>query len=160
MTWEDVAAAVAENPADHQKRESLKKAIDEIERTMPRPPAHAMALVDQKPTAPDTFVLRRGDYRNKGPKVSPRPPGIILASQSGKSFAAGIDHSSGRQDRAPIRPGSLACRDGQSTGGPGDRQPALAISLHPRDRGRRRATSAFAASSLRIPSFSTGWPAS
>ena len=45
-----------------------------------------MALVDQKPTAPDTFVLRRGDYRNKGPKVSPRPPGVILAVHRGKPF--------------------------------------------------------------------------
>ena len=40
-----------------------------------------MALVDRKAKAPDTFVLRRGDYRNKGPKVAPRPPGVILASQ-------------------------------------------------------------------------------
>ncbi|MGC8644551.1 MAG: DUF1549 domain-containing protein, partial [Isosphaeraceae bacterium] len=88
VTWEDVVAAVAKNPVDHQKRESLKRAIDAIERTMPRPPAHAMALVDRKPNAPDTFVLRRGDYRNKGPKVSPRPPGVILALQTGKPFAA------------------------------------------------------------------------
>ena len=46
----------------------------------PRPPAHAMALVDQKSKATDTFVLRRGDYKNRGPKVAPaaagRDPGL------------------------------------------------------------------------------------
>ena len=67
--------------AVHDRRESLKRAIYEIERTLPRPPAHAMALVDQKSRETDTFVLRRGDYQNRGPKVAPRPPGVILASQ-------------------------------------------------------------------------------
>jgi hypothetical protein len=86
ITWEDVAAAVATKPADHQQRETLKKAIYEIERTLPRPPAHAMALVDHKATAPDTFILRRGEYRNRGPRVRPRPPGVILASQRPASF--------------------------------------------------------------------------
>jgi hypothetical protein len=86
VTWEDVAAAVAANPADHARREELKRSIDRIEKALPRPPAHAMALLDRKTTAPETFVLRRGDYRNKGPKVSPRPPGILLASQAHVAF--------------------------------------------------------------------------
>ncbi len=86
VTWEDVAAAVATNRADHAKREELKKEVAEIERTLPRPPAHAMALVDQDKKAPDTFVFRRGDYRNKGPKVSPRPLGVVLASQKRDRF--------------------------------------------------------------------------
>ena len=86
VTWEDVAAAVAANPADHATREALKRAIAEIEQTLPRPPAHAMALVDQKAKAPDTFVFRRGDHRNKGPKVAPRPPGVILATQRREAF--------------------------------------------------------------------------
>jgi hypothetical protein len=86
VTWEDVAAAVAANRADHGKREALKKTIAEIERTLPRPPAHAMALADQHKKVPDTFVFRRGDYRNKGPKVSPRPLGVVLASQQRDAF--------------------------------------------------------------------------
>lgn len=88
ITWEEVAEAVAEHPADHARREALKRSIYDIERTLPRPPAHAMALIDEKPAAPDTFVLKRGEYRNKGPKVSPRPPGIILTSQSKGAFSA------------------------------------------------------------------------
>jgi len=86
VTWEDVAAAVAANRADHDRRESLKQAIAEVERTLPRPPAHAMALADQGKKAPDSFVFRRGDYRNKGPIVSPRPLGVVLASQQRAAF--------------------------------------------------------------------------
>ncbi len=87
VTWEDVAAAVAADPAVHRRREELKRAIEEIERTLPRPPAHAMALVDHKSKAGvETFVLRRGDYKNRGPRVTPRPPGVILASRKGPSF--------------------------------------------------------------------------
>jgi hypothetical protein len=86
ITWEEVAESVATSPALHGRREDLKRAIYEIERTLPRPPAHAMALVDQKSkTAADTFVLRRGDYQNRGPKVAPRPPGVILASQQAQA---------------------------------------------------------------------------
>ena len=90
ITWEEVAAAVAAdpNPASFQRRESIKRAIHEIERTLPRPPAHAMALVDQKSKESDTFVLRRGDYKNRGPKVRPRPPGVILASQHSAAFTS------------------------------------------------------------------------
>ncbi len=86
VTWEEVAAAVAAVPADHEHRERLKRAIAELERTLPRPPAAAMALVDRGKTAPETFVFKRGDYHNKGPKVQPRPLGIVLASQPGHAF--------------------------------------------------------------------------
>ncbi len=88
VTWEEVAAAVAADPDPkvHARRESIKRAIYEIERTLPRPPAHAMALVDEKSKESDTFVLRRGDYKNHGPKVDPRPPGVILANQPPDSF--------------------------------------------------------------------------
>jgi hypothetical protein len=86
VTWEEVAAAVVADTASHARREALKRAIHEIERTLPRPPAHAMALVDKKSKESDTFVLRRGDYQNRGPKVAPRPPGVILASQPDSAF--------------------------------------------------------------------------
>ncbi len=90
VSWEEVAEAVAANPADHETRERLKRAIHEIERTLPRPPAHAMALVDQGKSAPDVFVYRRGDPKNRGPKVAPHPPGIVLASLSTAAFPESI----------------------------------------------------------------------
>ncbi|HEV3121810.1 MAG TPA: DUF1549 domain-containing protein, partial [Isosphaeraceae bacterium] len=86
--WEEVAEAVAANPADHARREDLKRQIEALQHTLPRPPAHAMALVDARNTAPATFVLRRGDPKNPGPKVEPRPPGVVLASMPSDAFAA------------------------------------------------------------------------
>jgi hypothetical protein len=87
VTWEDVAAAVVADPDVHRRREELKRAIDAIERTLPRPPAHAMALIDHKSREAETFVLRRGDYQNRGPRVAPRPPGVILASHGNGLFS-------------------------------------------------------------------------
>ncbi|MFO0952295.1 MAG: DUF1549 and DUF1553 domain-containing protein [Isosphaeraceae bacterium] len=86
VSWEEVAEAVAKNPADHAERESLKRRIDAVERTLPRPPACAQALVDRKATAPETFVLKRGDPKHPGPRVEPRPPGVILAGLPAGSF--------------------------------------------------------------------------
>jgi hypothetical protein len=80
IRWEEVAEAVAANPEDHAERERLKRAIHDIEVTLPRPPAHAMALIDQNPDCPETRVYRRGDPKNLGPKVEPRPPGVLAAS--------------------------------------------------------------------------------
>ena len=91
VTWEDVAAAVERNGADHTRRESLKRQIYEIERTAPRPPAQAMALIDHKSKVADTFVLRRGDFKMRGPKVAPRPPGVLLASQRAGLFPGAIE---------------------------------------------------------------------
>jgi hypothetical protein len=90
VTWEEVAAAVAANPEHHAERERLKREIHDNERTLPRPPARAMALVDRKPQAPDTFVLRRGEPKNRGARVMPRPPGILLASQPMDAFPEAV----------------------------------------------------------------------
>jgi hypothetical protein len=91
ITWEEVAHAVTANPADHSRRERIKREIYEVERTLPHPPAHAMALVDERSKLTDSFVFRRGDYKMRGPKVAPRPPGVILASQSKGSFPVVIE---------------------------------------------------------------------
>ena len=87
VSWEDVFEAVSHHSKDHVERERLKRVIHDFEVTKPRPPAKAMALVESKPEVPDTYVYRRGDARLKGPKVSPRPPGIVLASLAEGSFA-------------------------------------------------------------------------
>jgi hypothetical protein len=91
VSWEEVAEAVAANPGDHAERERLKRAIFAIERTLPRPPAHAMALVDEGTGAPDVFVYKRGDPKNRGPKVAPHPPGVVLASLAKPAFPERID---------------------------------------------------------------------
>jgi Protein of unknown function (DUF1553) len=75
------------------RRERLKREIYEIEQALPRPPAHAMALVEKKAKEGETFVLRRGDYKTHGPKVAPRPPGVLLASQPAGEFTAPLGSS-------------------------------------------------------------------
>ena len=89
VKWEEVAEAIAGDPAPHADRERLRREIDAIEKTVPRPPAHAQALVDRKPEAPETFVLRRGEISNPGPKVEPRPPGVLLAARGDSAFESG-----------------------------------------------------------------------
>ncbi len=87
IIWEDVLEAVSANPKDHAEREGLKQAIYTLEVGKPRPPAKAMALIEPKAEAPETFVFRRGDAKSIGPKVAPRPPGIVLASLPKDSFS-------------------------------------------------------------------------
>jgi hypothetical protein len=104
IPWEELAEAVAEDPEDHAERERLKRAIFEIERTLPPPPAGVMALAEPKGEeaveAPETFVYRRGDPYNLGPKVGPRPLGIVLTNMGGDAFAAdGIEPVDGRTGR-------------------------------------------------------------
>jgi len=88
VTWEELVAAVATNPADQAKREHLKREIHTFEVKLPRPPAHAMALVDDGTEAPETHVAKRGDPKVHGPMVIPRPPGVILTSLPSEAFSA------------------------------------------------------------------------
>ena len=79
VTWEEIAEAVFENPRDHAAREALKRQIHDLEVQLPRPPAHAMAMVEKEPSVklPKTHVLRRGNVKLKQAVVSPGPPAII-----------------------------------------------------------------------------------
>ena len=86
VTWEEVAEAVTADPPTRAERERLKREIDEVERSAPRPPAKAMALAEPSADAPETFVARRGDPKMRGPRVEPRPPGIALASMAADAF--------------------------------------------------------------------------
>jgi hypothetical protein len=97
IAWEEVAHAVAENPADHAKREALKLQIHQIQQTAPQPPAHAMALVEEGPTPPPTFVLSRGDVKSPADLVEPRPLGVVLANQPFDQSIRPDDKTSGRR---------------------------------------------------------------
>ena len=101
--WEEVADVVAEHPKDHTVREQLKREIYTIEQTLPRPPAHAMALIDESNKPPETFVFRRGETKNVGPKVAPRPPGVVLVSQPSGAFTRSTP-----DDKSPRSRSSLA----------------------------------------------------
>ncbi len=87
VAWEEVAEAVARDPEVHAARERLKRQIHDLDQTLPPPPPRAMALADEPDQpAPEVFVRPRGDVRNQGPKVGPRPPGILLAAQPAEAF--------------------------------------------------------------------------
>ncbi len=93
VTWEEVAAAVAEDPEDHAAREWLKREISQIQESMPPPPPKAEALIDEGDHIPETFILKRGDPRAKGPKVDPHPLRIALASQPDDAFPPVVERS-------------------------------------------------------------------
>ncbi len=63
------------NPAEHQLNTdlyALKNGVDEINREIPS----VMVMADmEKPR--DTFILARGDYRNRGEKVFPNTPAVL-----------------------------------------------------------------------------------
>jgi len=104
VTWEEIAEAVVENQTDHLTREALKRQIHEMELQFPRPPAHAMAMVEKEPhdKLPETPVLRRGNVKLKGNAVQAAPP-LILAKAMGRpeiSFQSNQpldEHHSGRR---------------------------------------------------------------
>jgi len=79
VTWEEVAEAVAADPPVQAEREKIKRAIYELERLRPQPPAKAFAIRENKPQPDKTFVYKRGEWKSRGPLVEPRPPGVILA---------------------------------------------------------------------------------
>ena len=82
VTWEEVAEAVAQAPEVHSQREKVKQEIFALEQTLPPPPANAMALLTSPEEPPATFLLQRGDIRNKAEQVEPAPLPILKAAQS------------------------------------------------------------------------------
>ncbi|MDB6036638.1 MAG: hypothetical protein JWM99_479, partial [Verrucomicrobiales bacterium] len=83
--WEEVAAEVAQNSTDQQQRESIKRQIYEIERHAPKPPAEAMAMIEESSVRPETWVLKRGNVKNKRMIVDPRPPEVLVANMGGSA---------------------------------------------------------------------------
>lgn len=87
VTWEEVAEAVAHHPGDHATREALKRRIHDLQIQLPQPPAHAMAMAEVSTNVPSTWVLRRGDVKNKREEVTPSPPDVLLASMGGVDWS-------------------------------------------------------------------------
>ena len=79
VKWEEIADAVAQNPADHLAREGLKRQIHDLEIQLPRPLPHIMAVSEKGGDLPETRVLKRGNVKNKMASVQPAPP-LVFAS--------------------------------------------------------------------------------
>ena len=84
---------VALSPADRQARQALMKEIEKLNRTRPKPAAAVMAITNMEGKPPQGFLLKRGDYRQKGEAVSPgflsvlSPSGAGIATPEGERSA-------------------------------------------------------------------------
>ena len=77
-TWDIVVAAMT--PEDREKRAKLRIRLHEIEATEPDPLPTAYVYVNQKEPAPQAYVLRMGDPKNRLDPVDPSVPRVLKAS--------------------------------------------------------------------------------
>ena len=119
--------------------------IDAIEKTLPAPPPTPRPWSTREPEAPETFVLKRGDFEE------PRPEG--RAGPAADCPPDGIDlRPRARSDRHRPRPAvaspwqEVADQGRQPADRPGDREPALAGAISAGGSSPRPATSASGAS--------------
>ena len=64
------------------------KEVEKLNRTRPKPPAAVMAITNMEGKPPQGFLLKRGDYRQKGEAVS---PGFLsVLSPTGAGMAAPV----------------------------------------------------------------------
>src|SRR5262249_14674860 len=61
----------AMKPDVRQQWDYLNKQMENFARQKPPPPPTAMILTDIGPLAPATYLLKRGNWRQRGPEVSP-----------------------------------------------------------------------------------------
>ncbi len=77
-TWDIVVAAMT--PEDREKRAKLRIRLHEIEATEPDPLPTAYVYVNHKEAAPQAYVLRMGDPKNRLDPVDPAVPRVLKAS--------------------------------------------------------------------------------
>jgi hypothetical protein len=77
-TWDIVVAAMT--PEDREKRAKLRLRLHEVEATEPDPLPMAYAYVNTEETAPQAYVLRMGDPKNRLDPVDPSVPRVLKAS--------------------------------------------------------------------------------
>ncbi len=76
-TWDVVVAAMTQE--DRDKRATLRLQLHEVERTEPDPLPTAYAYVNTGEPAPQNFVLRMGDPKNRLDPVEPAVPRVVQA---------------------------------------------------------------------------------
>ena len=81
-----------------QKRQELEAAVAELNRRRTERPGRAAVVIDVSPTPPDWFLLVRGNYGKRGPKVDPGVPAVL--SEASNPYALAVEPgaaSSGRR---------------------------------------------------------------
>jgi hypothetical protein len=75
VTWDEILEALS--PEERARRALWRAQIHELEARLPPPPAQAWTLQDD--LAPiQTYILKRGDPKRKGPPVQPAVPRVLI----------------------------------------------------------------------------------
>jgi hypothetical protein len=74
VTWDEIVRALP--PAERRRRATLRERIHDLEARLPPPPAKAWTVGDER-TVPATYVLKRGDVKNKLTRVEPAFPRVL-----------------------------------------------------------------------------------
>jgi hypothetical protein len=77
-TWDEVVAAMTSE--DREKRSQLRVRLHEIEATEPDPLPTSYSYVNNKEPAPQAYVLRMGDPKNRLDSVEPSVPRVLKAN--------------------------------------------------------------------------------
>ncbi|HEU0178409.1 MAG TPA: PSD1 and planctomycete cytochrome C domain-containing protein [Blastocatellia bacterium] len=64
------------SPEDLKARKEIQNEIDKINMTRPKPPTAAMGVTDKRDPG-QAYLLKRGDWRNKGEEVQPGLPQVL-----------------------------------------------------------------------------------
>jgi hypothetical protein len=80
------AIAAALDPTSSATRRKLLDRLDRLRKSAPAPLPQARGIDEASPTAPPTYVLRRGDFTAKGAEVAPGFP-VVLASSEAEATA-------------------------------------------------------------------------
>ena len=78
LTWDEIVDAMS--PADRDRRAALRVRLHEIETTAPDPLPTAYAFANTGEPAPQSYVLRMGDPKNRLDPVDPAPPRVVKAA--------------------------------------------------------------------------------
>jgi len=89
VTWEEILPALSAE--DRERRIALRAQLHELDRRAPPPVPQAWTLSDS-PGERQAAILKRGDYKRPGPKVSPGFPAVLpqptTAPQDRRDLAA------------------------------------------------------------------------
>ena len=77
VPWDQVLGAMS--PEDRTKRTALRAEQHALEARVPSPPGTAWAIENAKKTPP-THLLKRGEWKKKGPAVEPAFPRVMLGA--------------------------------------------------------------------------------
>jgi hypothetical protein len=108
ISWDEVLHALS--PPDRERRAKLRGEAHQLEARLPPPLPQAWTLEDGSATP--TFLLKRGNFKNKGRKMEPAYPRVLYEKASGGREPPDNKASEGSEPRD-----NTAADGGESSGG-------------------------------------------